>query len=222
VVAWGANYSHQTNLPPGLTNAVALAGGFEHTVAIADDFPPKALGSTNTGFPNVDLAVQLRASDTNGDLVNFQIGSLPAAGALYQYTADSRGPAITSVGQTILDSAGRVIFAPAPNGLGNPYDTFSYIANDGLLDSSVANVRINITLPPAPQFLSGGALWTTGTGFQLKFSGPSNAAYRIWGSSNLIDWIPLGSATPAGNGLFQFQDPASFNLPRRFYKAGAP
>src|SRR5436190_24269899 len=37
VAAWGDNSNHQTNLPTGLTNIVALAAGANHSLALRGD-----------------------------------------------------------------------------------------------------------------------------------------------------------------------------------------
>src|SRR5262245_10893424 len=37
VIAWGDNSFGQTNLPPGLTNIVALAAGANHSLALRND-----------------------------------------------------------------------------------------------------------------------------------------------------------------------------------------
>lgn len=222
VVAWGDNTYHQGTVPVGLTNVTGLAGAFTHSVAIADNLPPTVLARAASGYPNHDLIAQLVGSDPNGDLVLFRIASLPTAGMLYQFAGGNRGPVIASVGETITDPLGRVIFAPATNALGAPHATFTYLANDGELDSAPASVSIYITLPLAPQLSAGGALWSPTTGFQLNFSGNTSATYRVWASSDLVDWTPLGAATATSNGWLQFLDLDSTNLPLRFYRAGAP
>ena len=37
VLAWGSSYSGQTNVPPGLTNAVAVKGGISFSMALRSD-----------------------------------------------------------------------------------------------------------------------------------------------------------------------------------------
>ncbi|MDB6111259.1 MAG: Immunoglobulin I-set domain protein [Pedosphaera sp.] len=53
VVAWGANFFGQTNVPPGLTNAVAIAGGENHSLALKSDGTVIAWGDSNYGQINV-------------------------------------------------------------------------------------------------------------------------------------------------------------------------
>src|SRR4051812_21495190 len=45
VVAWGGNQRGQTNVPAGLTNAIAVAGGTFHSIALRSDGTVVAWGS---------------------------------------------------------------------------------------------------------------------------------------------------------------------------------
>lgn len=47
VIAWGLNYSNQTNVPPGLTNLTAIAGGGSHSMAIESDGTVIAWGNNS-------------------------------------------------------------------------------------------------------------------------------------------------------------------------------
>jgi alpha-tubulin suppressor-like RCC1 family protein len=40
VTAWGWNYFGQSSVPPGLSNVVAVAGGYGHSLALVNDAPP--------------------------------------------------------------------------------------------------------------------------------------------------------------------------------------
>ncbi|PYM10300.1 MAG: hypothetical protein DME18_16595 [Verrucomicrobia bacterium] len=115
---------------------------------------------------------------------------------------------------------GRVIFAPASGSLGSPYTSFTFVANDGLADSRAAPVTINVVLPPAPQFTS--FSWSVNGVFDLSFDGDSSATYRVWASTNLVNWEVLGTAATFGPGKFSFTDASTTSWRQRFYRAGAP
>jgi hypothetical protein len=83
-------------------------------------------------------------------------------------------------------------------------------------------VTVNVILPPAPQLSLAGSGWSSNGNFRLFFSGHSNATYRVWASTNLLNWDVLGAATMVSNGWFQWLDTTAGNQPRRFYRAGAP
>jgi alpha-tubulin suppressor-like RCC1 family protein len=53
VVAWGAGALGQTNLPPGLTNVVAIAAGSVHSLALRSDGTVRAWGGGSRGETNV-------------------------------------------------------------------------------------------------------------------------------------------------------------------------
>jgi hypothetical protein len=59
-------------------------------------------------------------------------------------------------------------------------------------------------------------------GFQVLFSGASNSAYRVWASTDLVNWLPLGTASEIAPGVFRYLDPAAASFPQRFYRAGTP
>lgn len=53
VIAWGDNSQGQTNVPPGLTNAIAIAGGLSHSLALKGDNTVVAWGDDTYGQANV-------------------------------------------------------------------------------------------------------------------------------------------------------------------------
>ena len=53
MLAWGNDSSGQTNLPVGLMNAVAVAGGQSHSAALLNDGTVRAWGSNSSGQTNV-------------------------------------------------------------------------------------------------------------------------------------------------------------------------
>jgi parallel beta-helix repeat protein len=53
VLAWGVNAYGQTNVPAGLTNVTAIAGGWNHSMALSRDGTVAVWGSNNHGQTNV-------------------------------------------------------------------------------------------------------------------------------------------------------------------------
>ena len=152
--------------------------------------------------------------------MTFRITALPDAGTLYQVEDGVRGPAITAPNTAVTDLLGRVLFRPAPDRFGDSYASFRFIANDGELDSPPATVTISVTpLPLAPEIDPNG--WSPDNGFALRFSGWTTNTYRIWVSTNLLDWRALGSAVQTEPARFEFRDPATGD-PARFYKVSHP
>jgi hypothetical protein len=223
VQAWGSNSQGQTNVPAGLTNVAAVAAGAVFGMAIGNE-PPFATNTTVSGYVNHDLIIPLPGTSPDGNALNFQVQTLPAVGALYQYAAGSRGLLINTNNTPVSDPGGRVIFAPASGQTGSPYAAFNFICNDGFYISSAATVTINIGLPVAPQYT--GAVWNPASlgnaSFTLNFSGPSNATYSVWAATNLFDWVNIGTATEAPPGEYEYTDVSVTNWPQRFYRLAAP
>src|SRR6267378_5876214 len=57
VVAWGDNSQGQTNVPPGLTNVIAISGGGLHNVVLKSDGTVVAWGYNCCGQTNVSTGL---------------------------------------------------------------------------------------------------------------------------------------------------------------------
>ena len=117
----------------------------------------------------------------------------------------------------LLSDVSRVIFAPAQDEFGAPYDMFGFVANDGLSDSAPAVVTVIVLPRPliqSAEFVAGG--------FQFGFEGVTNAIYSVQGSTNLTAWTRLGTASQSSPGQFLFLDPGTTNRPARFYRVTSP
>jgi Protein of unknown function (DUF2961) len=184
----------------------------------------QANAQTVAGYVNHDVVMTFSGSDPDGNPLRYYTGSLPAAGTLYQYSGGARGSAINTANTLVSDAGGRVIFVPGLNGTGNPYATFNFTANNGLIGSVPAHVSLNINLPLAPQLTNGSWMTNTNGGgsFMLNFGGSSNATYSVWSSTNLLQWEYLGTPVEGSPGQYEFFDPAASNQPERFYRIGAP
>jgi alpha-tubulin suppressor-like RCC1 family protein len=219
VVAWGDGYYGQTMIPAGLGNVAALSGGGFHNLALAN-LPPRAQNQTNVAFVAQALTVVLPAGDPDDDPLAFRVTSMPAAGTLYQWTLNGRGPAITEAGGVVADSLGRVIFAPGSGTEAWPYATFDFIANDGEADSTPATITLN--LMPMLIIDVTSVTMDTNAGFSLSFSGSTNATYRVWVSTNLTTWDVLGPPSQPVPGVFSFTEAETTNWPQRFYRLSSP
>jgi hypothetical protein len=223
VSGWGNNSQGQLTLPATLTNVTAIAAGSSFGLAIGNE-APIVTNVTVSGYANHDLPFALSGVSPDGNALSFYIQSLPASGALYQFSAGVRGAPIQSANTLVTDPGGQVIFAPAPGQTGTPYTTFSFIANDGFYSSGSALVTLDISLPAVPQFT--GYSWNPGNSgaesFNLNFTGGSNATYSVWASTNLVNWVNLGTASESQPGQYGFMDTSVTNWPQQFYRISAP
>ena len=71
------------------------------------------------------------------------------------------------------------------------------------------------TITPAAFFTTPGSF--TNHAFDVQWVGLTGKGYILQGSTDLVNWIPLGT-NAAGATTFNFVDPGSSNLPRRFYR----
>src|SRR5207249_3260491 len=71
--------------------------------------------------------------------------------------------------------------------------------------------------PPAPPVLLTIASLPNGN-VQLQFSSSPNLIYTVQGSTNLVNWDILGTATNSGNGIYIFEDTNVNGFRKRFYR----
>jgi hypothetical protein len=91
---------------------VAIASGDFQTLTLASvNLPPIAFSGHGTGVENRDLVLSMSDWDSNGDMLKFRNVSLPAQGALYQFTGIGRGNLISSPNTGLLFLALRPPFA---------------------------------------------------------------------------------------------------------------
>jgi hypothetical protein len=69
LVAWGSNTYGQTNVPPNLTNVLAIGGGWHHSVALRGDGTVVAWGDNTYGQTNVPAGLSnvIAISSRSGD-----------------------------------------------------------------------------------------------------------------------------------------------------------
>jgi Chitobiase/beta-hexosaminidase C-terminal domain/Bacterial Ig domain/WD40-like Beta Propeller Repeat len=124
---------------------------------------PVAQNHSEVLVEDTQVAIALKASDPDNDPLTFVIDTPPAHGALTGFNAQT----------------GTATYVPDRNYFGP--DTFTFLANDGELDSNLATVTLQITpvndppevecfLPPTPAYVK---LQTTET-FQVWMVDPDN------------------------------------------------
>jgi hypothetical protein len=105
--------------------------------------------------------------------------------------------------------------APAPN------PEARALVTSELLPSNGANGAVLVTVPPQITHLE---VHTDGPpSFHLEFTGTPGLTYTVQGSTNFVDWVPVGTATatlPVGAASFIDSDLPLH--PYRFYRVTAP
>ncbi|HEU5071061.1 MAG TPA: hypothetical protein VFV96_11715 [Verrucomicrobiae bacterium] len=229
VVPWGivvANtypYGGFLQPPTGLTDVVGVCCGDEYCLALASNTQPQPVAQTMTGPLNQDLILSLPPAfrDPNGDvLTNYRIAAPPASGMLYQFDSGARGAAITESNALVSDALARVVFSPGVDESGAPYSNFSVIASDGEFDSAPSLVTVNIV--PSPTIFATISDSSSNRAVSLSFAGLSNATYRVWASTNLVDWTWIARPSQPLPGQFLYSDASVTNRPLRFFRVTSP
>jgi hypothetical protein len=182
----------------------------------ADSFPPaprvsnfNALLTVNPGQPftifwdrwpggTINDFIQVRVEDHNFNKF-FETPDLGKAGAL-----DGRATSATIPASILAAGKGFEIHVTFTRV--NAVDTSSYPGVLGLSDFQ-ARTKFNIqTIGSVNPPLLGLAALPSAQGYQLSAQATPSISYRIEGSTNLFQWIPLTTNTP-GNTLLQWTDP---------------
>src|SRR5262249_52795773 len=53
----------------------------------------------------------------------------------------------------------------------------------------------------------------------IDFAGTAGATYQVQASTNLVDWVTIGTNTPSEGGFWSFTDSEAAHFPMRFYRA---
>ncbi len=129
--------------------------------------------------------------------------------------------ATSTNGGTVTLSLGVVTYTPVSGYTGA--DQFTYILADGR--GGNVNGIVSVTVTGS----SGVSLNTTGIGFDntgtntlIKFVGIPTQLYFIQGSTNLVDWLLIGSNVAGSNGRFQFTDTNAYQFNQRYYRTLVP
>lgn len=119
-----------------------------HAYAItnAANHVPAAQSVTLSAPEDSPVAIQLQATDADGDALSYAVRSLPAQGTLYQ-TPDGTtlGAAITIVPAAVTNTERRLIYVPPPNVFGAAAASFTFTAHDRFSTSPAATIQIDIT-----------------------------------------------------------------------------
>jgi hypothetical protein len=105
--------------------------------------------------------------------------------------------------------------------------------NDGRLDLLLAGLDTNgipllqiyhnNTVASSPSALRINSLTSLSNGGrQLSFDGHRGFGYRVWASTNLIEWTALGVPNEGNPATVQFNDLRAANLPDRYYRLSSP
>jgi len=117
VVAWGLNSSGQTNVPPALSNVVAIAAGTSHGLALVSDGSPLILRPPvgGTAFSGSRFALNSVVSGQTPLALAWTLGAIGNGATNTSYIISNAQPADTGSYQIIASNAlGVATSVPAP------------------------------------------------------------------------------------------------------------
>jgi VCBS repeat-containing protein len=189
-------------------------------------------GALASALATVTLSVQDRAPVAGNDFFSVpedgtygvSVGTPP--GGLLGNDVDANGDPLTAIlvngpshGTLTFDGDGGFMYHPAADYFGP--DSFTYKANDGLLDSNVATVSITVNpVNDAPVAQDGSASGDEDTPIsgQVVATDVDNSADHL--NYSLVSGPSHGTLTLGGTGAFTYMPNANYNGPDSFrYKA---
>ena len=152
--------------------------------------------------------IRLPGADEDQDLLAARVLTAPAHGTLIGL---STLPYVLYVPYTQYAQ-----YVPNTNYFGA--DEFTYVVNDGTVDSPPATVSIQVTPVPDVTDPSLRIQWLPGDAMRLSLFGEPWEELRIEASDDLINWAILTNFVHT-NLIIHWTDPEATHLPKRFYRA---
>lgn len=186
-------------------NPAASLGGTRiasANVLVATNFPPGLMGVGLDALRNLAAGVVSNSTATADSLNLYDLSDLsaPMLVAQYAFPTSPRAANVNRISQTCFK-----------NGL-----VFSLDANNGIMVLRVVGAPSLGTIKLTDMArLPGGV-------FQFAYANSGVQSFRVFASTNLVDWNPIGTATQSTPGWFQFADVTATNLPQRFYQLRSP
>lgn len=217
VVGWGWNGYGQTNVPPGLTNAISVAAGLDHSLALRADGTVVGWGDDTFGAANVPTGLSNVVAISAGWNQSF---ALKSDGTVIGWGMD---------GTNLPPLLGNVVKVAAGWDAGQEFlQGHGSLWRDWVPGGNVGGVArghffaVAIVLPPAPTpgwaepILS--ASWRNGQ-FNAEVATRHGKVYQLRFCDQLdyFPWNPLFLA--AGNGKRLFVSDPTAAVPVRIYKA---
>jgi len=187
--------------PLGSNAEIAEPAGSNSPGAFSNSAPVPASSQTETGTEDIALNFTVTAAtDPEEDDLTYTVVTAPTAGTLtncMDQSGSSGGDDLTCT------------YTPDANGFGTAYDSFSYVVNDGSVDSETnGTVTFNITaVPDTPTLTSISTLATAteDTGFSITYAALAAAADEATVDGDTLEFrveaISSGTLTENGIGV---------------------
>jgi hypothetical protein len=231
VVAWGSNLNDETNVPPNLTNAIAIAAGGGHSLALRADGTIISWGLSVAGATNVPPGLSSMVDIASGGYTSLGLmgdGSVVITTQPIGEKVFKGSPAtftVMAAGDSTLSYQWRFNGTNIAGATQNLYTRTNVQTNHaGLYSVVVSNSFGVVTSSAAPLTVTQPLVLTpTGFGvaggFKITVTGPPFATFVIETSVALINWNDRATNTLSGNGSFNYTDGNAPNFNKRYYRA---
>jgi hypothetical protein len=230
VVAWGNGSAGQTNVPGGLTNAVAVAGGFANSLALRGDGTVVAWGSSNWGQTNVPSGLANAVAIAGGSFHNLALesdgrpaltvqpaGQVATAGGTVQLLAMAAGLQPLCYqwqwnGTNIADATNATL--SLTNVQSAQAGGYAVVVTN--VAGSVTSIVASLTVA-SPQIIL--QLSLAGQQVSVSFASQLGSNYALEYKQFLDDpaWTPLSPAVPGTGGPMTLQD-TNTSADSRYYR----
>jgi hypothetical protein len=237
VLGWGENAFHITEIPPGVnatdlsasvdgtvdtnlpgfyslsyraTNALDVGGVAVRTVVVKDTGPPTI---TLLG-PNPLLhAVRNPWVDPGASAADACAGNL-TANILVRGAVNTNVPGVYPLTYTVTDPSGN----SATNNRLVVVVVSGDMNGDGIVDQNELNAVLSNYYPTSPWLYMTNVAGLGGTNVVFSLTNSTAGAFSVEYTTNLMDWLYLGPATPR----YEFIDRSAPPIPQRYYRLRWP
>jgi hypothetical protein len=108
--------------------------------------------------------------------------------------------------------------------IANGSATISATVNGVIGTSSSITVSTGPLAAPIlkPRFTGVVSTNTKTAGYTLAFTGMPATSYTVWASTDMVDWVTIGTGNEIQAGEYEFTDSSATNYSSRFYRISSP
>lgn len=189
-----------------IANDGTVSAATSFTLTVGGNRPPRAISDTIEHPPGASTRVERRRfllndSDPDGD--TFSMTALSA----------------TSAHGGVVDIFGPFVRYAPPAGYDGP-DLFHYSLTDSQGAVATGTVTVSSQAPSLIVPITVVAVEILPNNHRLvRFIGPWNTTFEIQASTDLINWMPVGTSISDERGRYAFEDVESEAHPVRFYRS---
>ena len=172
---------------------------------------------TNTTPSSLSLSLSTTSMTAGGTQQAGVTGNFPQVSGV-NLTAAATNWVSSNPGVLTVSSSGLI------SAVTNGSATISATVNGVTGTSSLITVSTSPLAAPIvkPRFTGVVSTNAKTAGYTLAFTGLPATSYTVWASTNMVDWVPIGTGSETQAGEYEFTDSSTTNYSCRFYRISAP